>query len=245
MTWAVVGPLLVSGAPSRNAVVLIGDCSSPCTGLDALHPAGRCMILCLFGALSSARSFSFSFSILASYGDLIGAAFPTGPFGVPRRLFSDLWRSWDAARAALFGATDEGRWNGRTVAEGVGRIGGSLVGVFVFFASIGARSVCVMPMASATSTKTPLSRLSSSPSCSSLLSFQYVSPTWFRAWSHTMTRLLKVWNLRYPSCHRFCFRLTSCVKRHRNSATGAVCDAGSAEACGVLRRGAVIALAFG
>jgi hypothetical protein len=59
-----------------------------------------------------------------------------------------------------------------------------------------------------------------------------------------MTRLLKVWNLRYPSCHRFCFRLTSCVKRHRNSATGAVCEAGSCEACGVLRRGAVIASTF-
>jgi hypothetical protein len=160
-------------------------------------------------------------------------------------VFSDLWRNCVPARTVLLGATGVGRWKGRTGAEGTGRLGASIVGSLVFFNS-GAKSVCVTPMASATSTKTPRSRLSSSPSCSSLLSFQYVSPMWFLAWSHTMTRLLKVWNLRKPSCHRFCFLFTSWVKRHRNSATGAVCDAvcvpdGSA----VLRRGAVIACISG
>jgi hypothetical protein len=175
MTWAGCGiagcgrPFLASVVP---AAILTGEWSSPCAGLDALHPVRLCAVFCLFGALSSVSLFSFSVSFLTSYGDFIGAAFPTGPFGVPRRLFSDLWRSCDAVRAALFGATDDGRWNGRTVAEGVGRVNGSLVGVLVFFASIGARSVWVVPMASATSTKMPLSRLSSSPSCSSLLSFQ-------------------------------------------------------------------------
>jgi hypothetical protein len=63
-----------------------------------------------------------------------------------------------------------------------------------------------------------------------------------------MTRLLKVWNLRYPSCHRFCFRLISWVNRQRNSATGAVfCDAvmaAMAEAWGVFR-GAVMATTLG
>lgn len=37
-----------------------------------------------------------------------------------------------------------------------------------------------------------------------------------------MTRLLKVWYLSRPSCHRFCFRRRSGVNRQRNSRTGAV-----------------------
>ena len=77
-----------SAVLAHNGVVLFGGDSSPSTGLEALHPPGRCATFCLFGALSSSNSFSFSF--LASYGDFIGCAFPTGPFGVPRRVFSDL-----------------------------------------------------------------------------------------------------------------------------------------------------------
>jgi hypothetical protein len=97
-------------------------------------------------------------------------------------------------------------------------------------------------MASAISTITPLSSVNSSPSCSSLLSFQYVSPRKFLLVSYTMTRLLKVWNLRYPSCHLFCLRRMSWVKRQRNSATGAVfCEAGTAERRGVPRTEAVMA----
>jgi hypothetical protein len=96
MTWSGRGiacgvrPLLASAVPARNTVVLTGGDSSSWTGLDALHPVGRCMTFCLFGALSPANPFSFSFSFLTSYGDSMGAALPTGPFGVPRRVFSDL-----------------------------------------------------------------------------------------------------------------------------------------------------------
>jgi hypothetical protein len=99
MTWAGrsiacgIRPLLASGMPARNAVVLTGGDSSPCTGLDALQPERRGVTFCLFGALSSANPFSFSFSFLTSYGDFMGAAWPIGPFGVLRRVFSDLWRS--------------------------------------------------------------------------------------------------------------------------------------------------------
>lgn len=122
---------------------LTGDGSSTWTGLEALQPVGRWSSFCRFGALSSNRWSSFSFSLRASYGDLIGTAFPTGPLGVPSKVFSDLCRSCEAARAAVFGTTEVGRWNGFTVAEGVGRdTAASFHGSFVFLAPMmGARSV--------------------------------------------------------------------------------------------------------
>ena len=51
-------------------------------------------VFSLFAARSSTASFSLSVSWRTSYGDRIGCAFPIGPFGVPRMVLSDLWRSW-------------------------------------------------------------------------------------------------------------------------------------------------------
>ena len=136
---------------------------SSCTGLDALQTGGAGAVFCLFGARSSASSFSFS--LRASYGDLIGWAFPIGPFGVPSSVLRDLWRSCDAFRWG-FGATDDGLWKGFGWEGALGRGGCS----FAFLSNIGVRSVCVMPIASETSISAPLFKLSSSPSCSSLLS---------------------------------------------------------------------------
>ena len=154
----------VSDGCTCTAEFLFAMGLSSWTGLDALQFVRDWLVFCLFGVGSSTSSFSFSFR--ASYGDFIGCAFPIGPFGVPSSVLSDLWRSWDALRWALVGATDDGLWNGFGWEGAVGRGGCS----FVFFSSSCVRSVCVMPTASATSTKAPLFRLSSSPSCSSLLS---------------------------------------------------------------------------
>jgi len=101
--------VLASAVFAHSGMFLAGGESSPSTGLDALQPPGRWATFCLFGDRSSALSFSFSFSFLSSYGDLIGRAFPAGPFGVPSKVLSDLWRSCVPARTALLGATVEGR----------------------------------------------------------------------------------------------------------------------------------------
>lgn len=98
----------------------------------------------------------------------MGTALPTGPLDTPRRELSGLWRSCEGGRGVmLLGARAVGRWNGCGPPEGgIGRAGES----FAFFSNNSVKSVCVTAMASATSTMTPLSSLSSSPSCSSLLS---------------------------------------------------------------------------
>jgi hypothetical protein len=94
MTFAACGlaaeGFLASTVLCPTGVGLVGEESSPCIGLEALQAVDRGASFCLFGVLSSTTSFSFSFSFLDSYGDLMGVAFPTGPFGVPRRVFSDL-----------------------------------------------------------------------------------------------------------------------------------------------------------
>jgi hypothetical protein len=81
---------LASAVFAHSGVFLAGGDSSPSTGLEALHSPGRRATFCLFGDRPSASSFSFSFSFLASYGDFMGCALPTGPFGVPSRVLSDL-----------------------------------------------------------------------------------------------------------------------------------------------------------
>jgi hypothetical protein len=85
-----VRALFTSAVLAHSGIGFLGENSSPLTGLDALHSAGRWIVFCLFGALSSGKSFSCSFSIRTWYGDLMGTAFPTGPCGVPSRVLSDL-----------------------------------------------------------------------------------------------------------------------------------------------------------
>lgn len=72
----------------HNGTSVLAKGLSCWTGLEALQVAGECSVFCLFGALSSTNSFSFS--LRASYGDCIGWALPMGPLGVPSKVFSDL-----------------------------------------------------------------------------------------------------------------------------------------------------------
>jgi len=105
----------------------------------------------------------------------------------------------------------------------------------LLFSKSPVKSCSILPTPSPTCTKTPFSNSSSSPSCTVPPLLQCISPMKFRGTSYTMTRLLKVWKQRKPSCQRLDLRRTSWVYRQRNSSTGAVfCVVGTVR-FGVLR----------
>ena len=104
----------------------------------------------------------------------------------------------------------------------------------LFFPKSPVKSCSILPTPSPTCTKTPFSNSSSSPSCTVPPLLQCISPMKLRGTSYTMTRLLKVWKQRKPSCQRFDLRRTSWVYRQRNSSTGAVfCEGGTVRVGGL------------
>jgi len=117
-----------------------------------------------FAAGPSSHSFAVA-PCRASYGDFEGrTALPSDPFGVPSSVFRDLWRNGGGASPAVLRMEE---------AALAGEVALVFSGVSLgFLSNSGLRSVSVVPTTSPTSTSTPLSRVTSSPSCSCAPSFQ-------------------------------------------------------------------------